>query len=123
MEAFSQARAATLLDTAEAAFCSLGMTGWVHRAQACRDTLRSIGAAPHQTESGAPDGLTGREVEVLRLVAAGRTNTEIAAELVVSVHTVERHVANIYLKIGVRGRAEATAYALGNGLAPVRPPA
>ena len=69
--------------------------------------------------SGFPDGLTAREVEVLRLLAAGRTNDEIAAELVLSVRTVERHVGSIYEKIGAHGqgaRATATAYALRRGL-------
>ena len=59
-----------------------------------------------------PDRLTGREVEVLRLVAAGKTNRDIAGELFLSVRTVERHIANIYGKINARGRADATAYAL-----------
>ena len=59
-----------------------------------------------------PDGLTAREAEVLRLVAAGRTNKEIASELVLSVHTVERHLANAYRKMSVRNRADATAYVL-----------
>ena len=63
-----------------------------------------------------PDGLTGREVEVLRRLSGGRTNAEIAEELFVSVRTVERHIANIYAKIGTRGRANATAYALTRGL-------
>src|SRR5215211_3900526 len=58
---------------------------------------------------GYPHGLTAREVEVLRHLAGGRTNDEIAEELFVSVRTVERHVANIYAKIGARGRANATA--------------
>jgi DNA-binding NarL/FixJ family response regulator len=63
-----------------------------------------------------PNGLTAREVEVLRRLAGGRTNSEIAEELFVSVRTVERHVANIYTKIGARGRANATAYALTHNL-------
>jgi DNA-binding NarL/FixJ family response regulator len=57
-----------------------------------------------------PDGLTGREAEVLRLLAAGKTNSEIAADLVVSVHTVERHLQNAYRKLGVRNRGQAAAY-------------
>jgi LuxR family transcriptional regulator, maltose regulon positive regulatory protein len=57
-----------------------------------------------------PDGLTAREAEVLGLLAAGHTNGEIAAELVLSVHTVERHLQNAYRKIGVRNRADAAAY-------------
>ena len=63
-----------------------------------------------------PDSLTEREVEVLRRLTAGKTNGEIAEELYVSVRTVERHIANIYAKIGSRGRANATAYALTRGL-------
>jgi len=62
--------------------------------------------------SAYPNGLTGREVQVLRLVAGGRTSKEIASELVLSVRTIERHVENIYGKIGGRNRADATAYAL-----------
>jgi pimeloyl-ACP methyl ester carboxylesterase/DNA-binding CsgD family transcriptional regulator len=63
-----------------------------------------------------PGGLTAREVEVLRRLAGGKTNNEIAEELYVSVRTVERHVANIYAKVGTRGRANATAYALTHHL-------
>lgn len=64
----------------------------------------------------AVDGLlTRREDEVLRLLAGGQTNKEIAEVLSLSVHTVERHIANIYRKIGARGRADATAYALTRG--------
>jgi DNA-binding NarL/FixJ family response regulator len=58
-----------------------------------------------------------REAEVLRLLAAGCSNREIADELVLSVRTVERHVANIYSKTGLRSRSRATAYALHHGLA------
>ena len=64
-----------------------------------------------------PDGLSRRELEVLGLVAAGDSNSQIARRLGLSTHTVERHVANLYRKIGARGRADATAYALRNGLA------
>ena len=64
----------------------------------------------------APDGLTPRELEVLRLVSSGYSNKELASELVVSLHTVERHLANIYGKIGARNRAGATAYAAHHGL-------
>ena len=56
-------------------------------------------------------GLTARELEVLRLVAAGRTNKAIAAELVLSERTVERHVSNIFAKLGVSSRSAATAFA------------
>jgi pimeloyl-ACP methyl ester carboxylesterase/DNA-binding CsgD family transcriptional regulator len=62
------------------------------------------------------DGLTPREVQVLRRVAAGSTNKEIAGDLGVAVSTVERHLVNLYTKIGARGRADAIAYALRHGL-------
>jgi DNA-binding NarL/FixJ family response regulator len=58
-----------------------------------------------------PGGLTEREAQVLRLVGAGRTNREIAAELYLSEKTVARHLSNIFTKIGVSSRASATAYA------------
>ena len=67
--------------------------------------------------SSLSDGLSRRELEVLRLVATGEANAQIARRLGLSVHTIERHVANLYRKIGARGRADATAYALRNGLA------
>ena len=60
--------------------------------------------------------LTAAEVQILRLLAAGRTTREIAAELVVAVSTVDRHITHIYEKLGVRNRAAATAFALTNGL-------
>jgi DNA-binding CsgD family transcriptional regulator len=60
--------------------------------------------------------LTAREVEILRLVATGDTNKEIAARLSLTVATVERHLANAYAKIGARGRAEATAFVITSGL-------
>ncbi len=94
-------RAAALLDSARSAFGTLGMSSWQ------RDAERN---AP------LPDRLTAREAEVLGLLAAGKTNKEIAGELVLSPATVERHVANLYRKIGARRRAEATAYALSHGL-------
>ena len=60
--------------------------------------------------------LTDRECEVLRLVATGRTNREIAAELVISEHTVARHLQNIFTKLDLSSRAAATAYAYEHGL-------
>jgi DNA-binding CsgD family transcriptional regulator len=65
--------------------------------------------------------LTPREAEVLRLLAAGKSNREIAAELVLSIRTAERHIANIYEKLGAHGktaRAAATAFAFSHGLIP-----
>ena len=63
------------------------------------------------TKPSFPAGLTEREVEVLRLIAAGMTNNEIAAELYLSAKTVSRHLSNIFTKIGVSSRAGATAFA------------
>jgi DNA-binding CsgD family transcriptional regulator len=101
-----------LLKEARNRFQSLGMGDWIERA----DVLtRSKVNAPVVN----PDGLTGREMEVLRLLAEGRSSKEIAALLVISVATVQRHIANIYVKIGARGRADATAYAVRGGLLPL----
>ena len=61
-------------------------------------------------------GLSERELEVLRLVAAGKTNREIASALVVSQHTVARHVQNIFGKLGVSSRTAATAFAFEHEL-------
>lgn len=64
-----------------------------------------------------PAGLTAREAEVLRLIATGRSNKEIASALHLSVKTVSRHLSNIFTKIGVSSRAAATAFAFEHGLA------
>jgi len=70
--------------------------------------------APARTDR--PDGLTDRQVEVLRLLAAGLSNPEIAARLVVSRRTAEHHVQDIYARIGVSSRAAAALYAMEHGL-------
>ena len=64
----------------------------------------------------AGSGLTAREVEVLRLVATGRTNRVIAGELFLSEKTVARHLSHIFTKLGVSSRAAATAYAYQHDL-------
>ena len=64
-----------------------------------------------------PGGLTARELEVLRLVATGKTNRSIAADLFLSEKTVARHVSNIFTKLGLSSRAAATAYAYEHDLA------
>lgn len=92
---------------------------------AARSTFQELGAAPdlrrvHDLRSrDAPNGaggLTEREMEVIRLVAGGRTNREIAEELFISEKTVARHVSNILSKLGVPNRAAATAYAYEHDL-------
>jgi len=90
-----------------------------------RSPARALAAGHRRPPRAAapPDGLTARETEVLRLVAAGRSNREIAGDLVLSVRTVEKHIASIYAKLGARGRAEAVIYALrGDPLAPQASP-
>ncbi|HLZ71294.1 MAG TPA: LuxR C-terminal-related transcriptional regulator [Dehalococcoidia bacterium] len=74
----------------------------------------TVAAEPHQT--AFQHHLTAREVEVLRLIAAGKSTREIARTLVISDGTVERHVTNLYTKIGAHSRAEAAAYAFRHGL-------
>jgi DNA-binding NarL/FixJ family response regulator len=61
-------------------------------------------------------GLTARELQVLRLVATGLSNQEIATALVISEHTARRHLQNIFAKLGVSSRAAATAYAFQHDL-------
>jgi DNA-binding NarL/FixJ family response regulator len=60
--------------------------------------------------------LTSRQVEVLGQIARGKTTREIADELVLSERTVERHIADVYAKIGARNRSEATAFYLSSGV-------
>ncbi|CAL9488283.1 hypothetical protein SUDANB95_03164 [Actinosynnema sp. ALI-1.44] len=73
-------------------------------------------AAAQPPPAETPGGLTAREVDVLALVAEGRTNREVAAALVLSEKTVARHLANIYAKLGLSSRTAATAYAYDHGL-------
>lgn len=114
----NRAHILVLLNDAAAAFDVLGMGGWVQRAQTLRGSVASKTRRPLTRASPLfPDGLTSREVEVLGLLAAGKTSSEIAKELTLSVRTVERHIANVYGKTGAHGRASATAYAMRRGLA------
>ncbi len=95
------------LRAAQRAFEALGATPDVERASRLRE----------QPSVKAAGGLTGREVEVLRLVAAGKTNRAIADELGISEKTIARHVSNIFMKLGLSTRAAATAYAFKHDLA------
>jgi DNA-binding NarL/FixJ family response regulator len=82
---------------------------------------RALRSAPPTVENAPmpayPDGLTQREAEVLREIAAGRSNREIAERLFISEATVKTHVNNIFSKANLRDRAQAVVYALHNGLA------
>ncbi|MCI0795115.1 MAG: hypothetical protein J4O03_16750, partial [Chloroflexi bacterium] len=110
-----RAKAILLLDESLAIATELGMRPLVERVN---ERLERVQALPDAAPA-YPGGLTGREVEVLRLIAGGKTNLEIAEELVIAEGTARRHVANIYEKIGAGNRAEATRYALREGLLPV----
>ncbi|MGZ5353559.1 MAG: LuxR C-terminal-related transcriptional regulator [Actinomycetota bacterium] len=94
------------LRAALAAFERLGAAGDVAEVRAVLDGGRAL-----------PAGLTAREAQVLRLVAAGKTNRDIAVELVISEHTVGRHLQNIFAKLGVSSRSAATAFAFEHRLA------
>ena len=74
-----------------------------------------LAAAPPQPD-GPPDDLTEREAEILRLIALGHTNVEIAQQLFLSVRTVESHRAHVQQKLGRSTRAELVRYALDHGL-------
>src|ERR1700689_118916 len=78
------------------------------------------GAATPGASAGSaslPEQLTGRQAEVLGLLAAGLSNKQIAAQLYLSIATVERHLATIYRNLGLTGRVEAARFAMENGLA------
>lgn len=110
----------TAAHEALAALDALQRLGALHeaeRAQAVLALVRRPATAAARQSPSAPSGLSTREAEVLALVAVGKSNQEIAAQLVLSVRTVERHISTIYQKLGVSGgaaRAAATAYALGH---------
>jgi DNA-binding CsgD family transcriptional regulator len=105
-------KAMSLLDEAFSISTELGMRPLMERVAVLQRQVESL---PTKTPA-YPDGLTQREVEVLRLIAAGRSNLDIAAELVISLNTVARHVSNIFSKTGAANRAEAATYAYRHGL-------
>lgn len=92
--------------------------------EAARAIFDRLGAGPDADQTASllgrrarPAGLSDREIEVLRHVASGRSNKEIAAALAISEHTVARHMSNIFAKLSVSSRAAAVAYALRHGIA------
>ena len=76
----------------------------------------SLSTPPTKSSTTYPDGLTAREVEVLRLVAQGLTNEQVAEQLVISPRTVNTHLTSIFGKIGVSSRSAATRYAMEHHL-------
>ncbi len=116
---YEVARARALLSEACAALGD-GEAAALEREAAC-ETFRKLDAAPdlarlESVPTKPAYGLSARELEVLRLLARGKTNREIAAVLVISRHTVARHVQNIYAKLRVASRAAATAFAFEHDL-------
>ena len=103
-------QALSLADEAEALSIELGIRPVSNRVDALRKDVakRSI----QRSTPPQPVGLTEREMDVLQLIARGQTTREIAEELSISPRTVQRHTTNLYTKINVRNRAEATAFAL-----------
>ena len=102
-------KAATLLEECLSIATELRMTPLMVKAATLQGTL---GADPGKSPA-YPSGLTQREVEVLTHLSQGKTNREIARELVLSERTVQRHISNIYTKINVRNRTKPTTFALG----------
>lgn len=105
-----------LLGLALASGQEMGMTRLADRIAGLKGAMDEATPVADRRHS-SPNGLTPREVDVLRLLAMGRTTREIAVELTISVATVERHITNLYGKISARSRADATAYAFRTGLA------
>ena len=105
-------KALVLLDEALSISTELGMRPLTEKATALKEKVEAQPARSPQY----PDGLTQREIEVLRLIAAGKSNLEIAEELFISHHTVVRHVSNIFSKTNTTNRVEAATYANRNGL-------
>jgi DNA-binding CsgD family transcriptional regulator len=106
-----RAQARDLLTQAQATAQALEMTALLAEIESLRNVTSSA-----ETDAN-PAKLTPREIEVLRLIVAGHSTKAIATALVISVPTVERHITHIYERLGISSRAEATAYALRQGLA------
>jgi DNA-binding NarL/FixJ family response regulator len=99
------------LAAAEAARSGAAAVSAAHLERAVGDLLGRFGGPSTATDQPLPFRLTPREAQVLRLVAVGRSDRAIAAELFLSHRTVERHVSNILAKLSVTSRSEATAVA------------
>ena len=111
-EAGDRAKAVALLDEALNLTEALQMEPLTERITG----LRKAGDATSRSTPSLPDGITQRELDMMRLIAVGSSNPMIAEELVISINTVERHVSNILRKSRSANRAESVAYAARHGL-------
>jgi DNA-binding NarL/FixJ family response regulator len=120
-EAFTVAWAQSYKRPLPDVIATAAKSGFLSQDEAIKDPSAVLAEAavcetPGAGSHGAPHGLTGRELEVLRLLTAGHSNRELGEMLFISPTTAARHIANIYNKLGVDSRAEATAYAHQHGL-------
>jgi len=119
---YEQGVAAVRVQLGEPAFASAWATGRAMTPEHISVVLQEVSlselvpAAKQQSQPTAPSDLTARELEVLRLLARGLSNAQIAEELVVSHLTVKAHLRSIYSKLGVTSRSAATRYALEHHL-------
>jgi DNA-binding NarL/FixJ family response regulator len=94
----------------DSAEMELDSARWAFNQLGAAPDLAGVEAMLRRASARPVGGLTAREVQVLRLVAAGRTNRMIANDLVISEKTVARHVSNIFTKLGLSSRSAATGY-------------
>jgi DNA-binding NarL/FixJ family response regulator len=109
-------RACSALGDLEAAEMEYDAARWSFRQLGAAVDLAALDALLAKPFAGPAGGLTPREVEILRVIAEGKTNREIAEALLISEKTVARHVSNILAKLDLSSRAAATAHAYREGL-------
>jgi DNA-binding CsgD family transcriptional regulator/tetratricopeptide (TPR) repeat protein len=122
---YEAARVRVLMGTAcrvlgddHSAEMELDAARWIFAELGALPDVARVDALSRSADAQSPGGLTAREIQVLRLVATGRTNRAVAADLFLSEKTIARHVSNIFTKLGVTSRSAATAYAYEHGLVP-----
>jgi DNA-binding CsgD family transcriptional regulator len=99
------------LHDVDAAEMEFDAARWIFQQLGARPDLTHVEALSRALKPAPAGGLSAREIQVLRLVAAGRTNRQIASALFISERTVERHLSNIFNKLDLTSRSAATAYA------------
>ena len=117
MRTHQRTSALTKLNDSLEIYARLGAgRAWTDSLAKDRDALVARGRPGVKATAVYPDGLSEREMDVLRLIAKGKSNQEIAEHLFLSARTVERHIANVYGKLNIHSRAQATAYAFSHDL-------